>query len=78
MARYHVGIDVGKRRHTVCVYDTVEDTFSQPFSISVDRQGFEKFLTRLKLHGPREEFLVGVEARCWAGSLSVSLGLAIS
>ncbi|MFC1936014.1 IS110 family transposase [Chloroflexota bacterium] len=74
MARYHVGIDVGKRRHTVCVYDMVEEIFSQPFSFSVDRQGFERFLTRLKLYGPREEVLVGVEASGpYAETLSVFL-----
>ncbi len=41
MARYHVGIDAGKRKHYACAHDTQQDTFSKIFSFSVDRQSFE-------------------------------------
>jgi transposase len=62
MARYHVGIDVGKRRHHACVHDTVADTFTKVFSFTVDRAGFERFASFLERQGPKAELLVGVEA----------------
>ncbi len=61
MARYHVGIDVGKRHHHACVHNTEEDTFSKTFSFSVDRPGFEKLLSFLASFGPKEELLLGLE-----------------
>lgn len=62
MARYHVGIDVGKARHHACVRDTQRDTYSQVFPFSVDRPGFQGLLAFLERQAPREELLVGVEA----------------
>lgn len=62
MARYHVGIDVGKRRHHACVRDTATDQYTKVLPFAVDREGFERFLAFLERQGPREEFLVGVEA----------------
>lgn len=65
LARYHVGIDVGKARHHACVRDTQKDTYSQVFPFSVDRRGFQGLLAFLESQGPqasKEELLVGVEA----------------
>lgn len=62
MARYHIGIDVGKHRHHACVHDTVQGTYSEVFSFTVDRQGFGRFLAFLERHGSKEDLLVGVEA----------------
>ncbi len=61
LARYHVGIDVGKRHHHACVHDTEEDTYSKIFSFSVDRPGFEAFLSFLASFGAKEELLLGLE-----------------
>ncbi len=71
MARYHVGIDVGKRRHHACVHDTMEDRYTKVFSFTVDRQGFERFLLFLGRQGPVEEVLVGVEA---SGPYALTIG----
>lgn len=62
MARYHVGIDVGKRQHHACVRDTATDEYTKVFPFTVNREGFERFLGFLERQGPREEILVGVEA----------------
>lgn len=62
MARYYVGIDVGKTRHHACVHDTQADTYSKVFSFSVDRPGFQGLLALLESQAPKEELLVGVEA----------------
>ncbi len=62
MARYHVGIDVGKTRHHACVHDTQADTYSKVFSFSVDRPGFQGLLAFLERQASQEELLVGVEA----------------
>lgn len=62
LARYHVGIDVGKARHHACVHDTQADTYSKVLSFSVDRPGFQGLLTFLERQAPKEEVLVGVEA----------------
>ncbi|MFC1919923.1 transposase, partial [Chloroflexota bacterium] len=71
MIRYHVGIDVGKRKHHACVHDTVEDRYTKIFSYAVDRQGFESFLFFLRRQGPVEEVLVGVEA---SGPYALTIG----
>lgn len=71
MPRYHVGIDVGKRRHHACVYDTMEDSYTKVFPFTVDRQGFERFLALLERQGAKEELLVGVEA---SGPYALTIG----
>lgn len=71
MVRYHVGIDVGKRRHHACVHDTVGDRYTKVFSFAVDRQGFEHFLLFLERQGTTEEVLVGVEA---SGPYALTIG----
>jgi len=61
--RYHVGIDVSKHRHKACIRDLALDSYSGVFSIAVDRQGFDKFISTLeKLSQDREDFLIGIEA----------------
>jgi len=63
MARYHVGIDVSKHKHKACIRDLAHDTYSKVFTIAVDRQGFNRFVSTLeKLSQNREDFLIGIEA----------------
>jgi len=62
LARYHVGIDVGKNRHHACVRDTVEKSYTGVISFTVDRHGFERLLTWLQCQGPADDVLLGVEA----------------
>lgn len=62
LARYHLGIDVGKRRHHACVLDTETGAYSKVLSFTVDRKGFEKLLTLVDGYGPKEDFLVGIES----------------
>ena len=62
MPRYHVGIDIGKKRHHACVHDIVEDNYTDVLSFSVNRLGFERFLAFLEPFGSSEELLIGVEA----------------
>lgn len=71
LARYHVGIDVGKHRHHACVGDTATDEFTKVFSFTVDRKGFEGFLLFLERHGSKEETVVGVEA---SGPYALTIG----
>ncbi len=43
MAKYHVGVDVGKDRHHVSIRDLSRDTYYKTFSITNDRNGFMEF-----------------------------------
>ena len=71
MAKYHVGVDVSKHKHKACIRNLSQNSYSGVFSISVNRQGFEKFLGTLdKLSPNKEEFLIGIEA---TGSYGVTL-----
>lgn len=70
MARYHVGIDVGKKSHHACVRDSEEDTYGKVFSFTADRDGFQGFLEFLDSHAPKDQFLIGMEA---AGPYSLTL-----
>jgi len=71
LARYHVGIDVGKYKHHACVHDTVEDRYTKVFSFAVDRQGFERLVLFLERRGRKEELLAGVEA---SGPYALTIG----
>lgn len=62
MQRYHVGIDVGKNQHHLCVRDSQTDQYTKIISFQVNREGFEKALEFLERMGDKEEFLVGIEA----------------
>ncbi|PIW40663.1 MAG: hypothetical protein COW22_00530 [Chloroflexi bacterium CG15_BIG_FIL_POST_REV_8_21_14_020_46_15] len=63
MVKYHIGIDVSKRRHRACIHNLAQDSYSGIFSIEVNRQGFEKLINTLeKLSTNEEDFLIGIEA----------------
>jgi len=63
MAKYHIGIDVSKRKHKACIHNLAQDTYSGVFSFEVNRQGFEKLTGTLERLSPnKEDFLIGIEA----------------
>jgi transposase len=63
MAKYHVGVDVSKRKHKACIHNLSQDSYSGVFSFEVNRQGFEKFLGTLeKFSQNKEDFIIGIEA----------------
>ena len=63
MARYHVGIDAGKKSHHACIRNLSHDTYSKVYPISCDHEGFLKFVSTLeKLSSSKDDFLIGVEA----------------
>ena len=71
MAKYHVGVDVSKRRHKACIRNLSQDSYSGVFSFDVNRQGFEKLLVTLeKFSQNKEDFIIGVEA---TGNYGVTL-----
>lgn len=71
MARYHVGVDVGKSRHKACIYDLQQGSYSGVFSFTVDQEGFQKLLATLeKLSPEKKDFLIGIEA---SGNCGVTL-----
>jgi len=71
MAKYHVGVDVSKRKHKACIRNLSQDSYSGVFSFDVNREGFEKFLDTLeKLSQNKEDFLIGIEA---TGNYEVTL-----
>jgi len=71
LAKYHIGVDVSKRRHKACIRNLFQDSYSEVFSFDVNRQGFEKLLVTLeKLSQNKEDFIIGVEA---TGNYGVTL-----
>lgn len=63
MAKYHVGIDIGKQTHKACIHNLSQDSYSGVFSIQVSRQGFDKFIKALEKQSTRkDDFLLGIEA----------------
>ena len=63
MARYHVGVDVGKLRHHVCIRDLSDDTYSRAFSVSNDYEGLAQLVTCLSnLSSEQDDFLIGIES----------------
>ena len=63
MAKYHVGVDVGKNRHHISIWDLPMDIYYKIFSISSDREGFLEFVSILeKISTNKSVFLIGVEA----------------
>ena len=63
MTKYHVGIDVGKNHHHVCIRDLSMDAYYKTFSIGCDRTGFLKLVSALEnISTNMDDFLVGVEA----------------
>jgi len=63
LAKYHVGLDVGKARHHVCIRDLSNNTYGRAFSVSNDQEGLTHlvaFLDALSLD--HDDFLIGVES----------------
>ena len=63
MVRYHVGVDVGKDRHHVCVRDLPNDSYCRSFSVSNDQEGLALLVSSLNaLSANQDDFLIGVES----------------
>jgi len=63
LARYHVGVDVGKLRHHICIKDLSNDTYGRTFSVSNDQEGLTHLVAFLNDLSPdHEDFLIGVES----------------
>jgi len=63
LAKYHVGVDVGKNRHHVSIRDLPKDSYHKAFSVSCDRKGFLNLVSNLeKFSTNKDDFLIGVEA----------------
>jgi len=63
LAKYHVGIDVGKFNHHVSVLDVEGDTYCCTFSVANDNKGFAELVDSLgKLSNEKVDFLIGIEA----------------
>ena len=74
LARYHVGVDVGKRRHHVCVLDLSDGTDCRSLSVTNDQEGLTQLVVSLEsLSTNHEDFLVGVESCFYALNLSYYL-----
>ena len=74
MVKYHVGVDVGKDHHHVCIRDLSMDTYYKTFSITNDRNGFMELVHSLeKLSAGKDDFLVGIEACSYGLNLSYFL-----
>jgi transposase len=63
MARFHVGIDVGKAQHVARVLDTNTAHVNRSFQIPVSHEGFECFRRYLEGFSPDpKDFFVAIEA----------------
>ena len=63
MTRYHVGIDVGKARHHVCVRNLLSDTYCKTFAVSNDQEGLTQLVASLEsLSTDHGDFLIGIES----------------
>ena len=63
MARFHVGIDVGRTQHLARVLDTATAQISRSLKIPVGHEGFERFRRYLEGFSPnQEDFFVAIEA----------------
>lgn len=63
MARFHVGIDVGKTQHLARVLDTDTTHMSRSFQITVSHEGFESFRRYLEgFSTDPKDFFVAIEA----------------
>ena len=74
MVRYHVGVDVSKRRHYVSIRDLSQGNYCKAFSFTNDHDGFMELVEALdKLSHEKSDFLIGVEACSFALNLSYLL-----
>ena len=63
MVKYHVGVDVGKYRHHICIRDLSSDTYYKAFSVTNDRKGFKELISSLeKFSIDKNDFLISIEA----------------
>jgi transposase len=63
LVRYHVGVDVGKDRHHVCVRDLSNDSYCRSLSVSNDQKGLSLLVSSLNaLSANQDDFLIGVES----------------
>ncbi len=63
VARFHVGVDVGRAQHLARVLDTATAHMSHSFQIPVSSEGFESFRRHLEGFSPnRQDFFVAIEA----------------
>lgn len=63
MARFHVGVDVGRARHVARVLDTTAAHMSRSFQIPVSHEGFERFRRYLEgFSTDQQDFFVAIEA----------------
>ena len=63
MARFHVGVDVGRTQHVARVLDTETAQMSRSFQIPVSSEGFGSFRRYLEGFSPdRQDFFVAIEA----------------
>jgi len=63
LARYHVGIDVGKDRHHVCIRDLSTDAYCRTFSVTNDHEGFAQLVSSLeRLSTDKDDLIIGVES----------------
>jgi transposase len=74
LARYHVGVDIGKERHHVCILDTSSGNYYKAFSVRNDRDGFTEFVSSLeRLAGDKNDFVIGIESCPYGLNLSYFL-----
>ena len=74
MVKYHIGVDVGKDRHRVCIRDLSKDMYCKNFPVTNDRDGFAALITVLeRLSSDKSDFLIGVEACPYALNMSYFL-----
>jgi len=63
VARFHVGVDVGRTQHVARVLDTETAQMSRSFQIPVSSEGFGSFRRYLEGFSPdRQDFFVAIEA----------------
>jgi transposase len=74
LARYHVGVDVGKERHHVCILDISSGNYYKAFSVRNDRDGFTELVSSLeRLAADKNDFLIGMESCPYGLNLSYFL-----
>jgi len=72
--RYHVGVDVGKDHHHICIRDLSRDTYCRTFSVRNDREGFAELVFSLeRLSTDKDDFVIGVESCPYGLNLSYFL-----
>jgi transposase len=74
LARFHVGIDVGKARHHVCILDRSDGSRRRTLSVGNDLEGLAQLARFLDdLSSDRNDFLIGIESCPYGLNLSYFL-----